>query len=59
MGDLFSNLQLGFSVALGLQNLALGLLEEGATPAAWVNAWGSIAVGLAAATAGFVLAGLL
>jgi CrcB protein len=36
-----------------------GLLEEGATPAAWVNALGSIAGGLAAATAGFVLAGLL
>jgi CrcB protein len=36
-----------------------GLLEEGATPAAWVNAWGSIAVGLAAATSGFVLAGLV
>ena len=36
-----------------------GLLEEGATAAAWVNALGSIVVGLAAATAGFVLAGLL
>jgi CrcB protein len=36
-----------------------GLLEEGATTAAWVNALGSTALGLAAATAGFVLAGLL
>jgi CrcB protein len=36
-----------------------GLLEEGATRAALSNVLGSTAVGLVAATAGFVLAGLL
>jgi CrcB protein len=35
-----------------------GLLEEGATAAAVVNALGSVAAGLAVATAGFALAGV-
>ncbi len=35
-----------------------GLLESGATRAALVNALGSVAMGLAAAAAGFALAGL-
>ena len=37
----------------------LGLLEDGAPRAALVNAFGSIAAGLLAATAGLVLAGAL
>ena len=36
-----------------------GLFEDGATSAALVNALGSIAAGLVAATAGFALAGVL
>jgi CrcB protein len=35
-----------------------GLLEDGATTAAVVNALGSVAVGLVAATAGFALGGV-
>ena len=35
-----------------------GLFEDGATPAALVNAFGSVVAGLALATAGFALAGL-
>jgi len=38
---------------------SVGLFESGAPRAAAVNAVGSIAIGLLAATAGFVLAGLL
>jgi len=37
----------------------VGLFENGASRAALANALGSVAVGLAVATAGFVLAGLL
>jgi CrcB protein len=37
----------------------VGLCEAGARPAAVVNALGSVALGLVAATAGFVLAGLV
>ncbi len=36
----------------------VGLLEDGATSAALVNALGSVALGLIAATAGFALAGV-
>jgi len=38
---------------------SFGLFETGATRAAVVNTAGSVAVGLVAATAGFVLAGVL